>query len=176
MSDRDDAGPTTGVDAAPAGQGWILVIIAAVLAAAVLGWYALGWDTAQQASGGIRSAPPAIDVPTDEDGLRALSRDPEWLARGKKVYDGLCWTCHGKAGEGTIQGPSLRDAQWILEPTALNMHNVIRDGRPGTAMLPMRDWYRADEIAAVTAYVAELARQGGPSDREPEGLHGPLAW
>ncbi len=174
MRESDDVDPTTGVDAAPAGQGWIVLIIAAVVAAAVLGWYALAWETAPAA--GVKSAPPAVDVPTDEEGLRALSRDPEWLARGKKVYDGMCWTCHGKAGEGTIQGPSLRDAQWILEPTALTIRNVIRDGRPGTAMQPMRDWYRADEIAAVTAYVAELARQGGPSEREPEGLHGPLDW
>jgi len=163
------------------GMGWwFALIIGTILAAVGLGWFALG-ETARPAA--VRAAmgeeggdARPSGAPSDEEGLRALSRDPAWLARGKTVYAGLCWTCHGQQGEGTIQGPSLRDERWIIEPTARNILDVIRNGRPNTAMQAMRDWYSADDLAAVAAYVADLARQGGPSTADPEGLHGPLDW
>lgn len=153
-------------------------MLAALLAAGVVGWFAVGWETPRPTPSSAAGAggPSGAPSDSDEDGLRALSRDPAWVARGKEVYGGLCWTCHGQQGEGTMQGPSLRDERWIVEPTARNILAVIRDGREGTAMQAMRDWYSADELAAVAAYVAALARAGGASSRDPEGLHGPLDW
>ena len=163
-------------------QRWGLAAFAVVLGvlvvAGVAGWWAMGWDDRAPAPGGLTNAvsQAALPVPTDEEGLRATTHDPLWLARGESVFAGLCRTCHGNAGGGTLQGPALNDGQWIIEPTMTSILGVIRNGRPGTAMQPMRDFYRADELVAVAAYVADLSRRGGPTERKPEGLHGPIAW
>ncbi len=164
------------------GQPWSFAAFTALLGvlvvAGAVGWWALGWDDRVPAPGGATkdASLAPLPVPKDEEGLRATSHDPEWLARGATVFAGLCHTCHGNAGGGTLQAPALNDGQWILEPTMANIVGVIRNGRPGTAMQPMRDFYRADELVAVAAYIADLSRRGGPAERKPEGLHGPITW
>jgi mono/diheme cytochrome c family protein len=160
---------------------WALLLVIILAGAGVLGWFALSWNDAQTQIPPTTSSPTTTTTvlppaPSDEDGLRALSHDPAWLAKGKAIFEGLCWTCHGKAGEGGPQAPSLRDDRWISEPNMLGILTTIREGKAGTAMLPMKGMFSEQEIVAVAAYVADLHRHPGPSQRDPEGLNGPITW
>jgi mono/diheme cytochrome c family protein len=72
---------------------------------------------------------------------------PENIAKGKEIFDGkgTCYVCHGKEGKGDGQ------AATGLEPSPRNFINpafhtartdgelywVIKNGSPGTAMIPM---------------------------------------
>lgn len=162
----------------PSGGGglvWVPILILLILGAGVVAWFILdpaGKRRPRGSGTGVALGP----VPTDEADLRGLSRDPAWLARGKQVYDNICWNCHGKEGEGTLQGPNLRDGSWIVEPTMTAILTTVREGRSGTAMLPMKEWYSPTDLAAVAAYVADFHRHPGPTGKDPEGLHGPITW
>ena len=128
---------------------------------------------------GPRLAPPpslSVAVPSDEAGLRALVRDPAVLAVGAEVFAGLCWNCHGRAGEGTLQAPNLRDDYWIGGNDMTDLVRVVREGRPGTAMQPMAQYYTPAQIAAVAAYVVSLKGTTGGNGKSPEGKLAPIAW
>jgi len=118
---------------------------------------------------------PAMAVPSDEAGLRALAKDPAVRAAGREVYASLCWNCHGRAGEGGI-GPNLRDDWWIGGSDMQDLVDVIRKGRPGTAMQPMAQHYSPTQIAAVAAYVVSLRGTTGGNGKPPEGTLKPIEW
>lgn len=168
------------MQATPPSEGgglvWVPILILLILGAGVVAWFALDPAGKRRHRSGGTGAAALGPVPTDEAGLRGLSRDPAWLARGRQVYDNICWNCHGKVGEGTLQGPNLRDGSWISEPTMTAILTTIRDGREGTAMLAMKEWYSPTDLAAVAAYVADLHRHPGPAGKDPEGLNGPITW
>jgi mono/diheme cytochrome c family protein len=142
---------------------------ALALVAALLAW-SLGGGSRVSAS--AVALPP---VPGDEPGLRAYAGDPATIAAGRRVYDGLCWNCHGRLGEGGI-GPNLRDDWWIGGNDMLDLVAVIRHGRPGTAMQAMGKYYDERQIAAVAAFVASLRGTTGGNGKSPEGQLRPIAW
>lgn len=86
------------------------------------------------------------------------------LARGKAVYeDSGCTACHGLQGRG--DGP----ANMALRPKApdfalgfksgdrfIDIYNVIKKGKPGTAKVAYEEVLSDYDIASVTAYVLEL--------------------
>jgi cytochrome c oxidase cbb3-type subunit 3 len=162
---------------APQGLGTVAILLIGVgfCAAAGIGWFVLGRPRVHVQEPTTATAAQLGPVPVDEAGLRAISHDAAWLARGKKVYGSICWNCHGANGEGG-QGPNLRDQTWIIEPSMINIVQVISEGKPGTAMQAMGSWYSAEELAAVAAYVADLHRHPGPTGKEAEGLHDGIDW
>ena len=150
---------------------WIAGGLAA-LALAAVGLRVVG-------GGSPRVATPvalAAAVPVDEPGLRALVRDPAVLATGRAIFDGLCWNCHGRAGEGTLTAPNLRDDWWIGGNDMTDLVRVIREGRPGTAMQSMSTYYTPAQIAAVAAFVVSLQGTSGGNGKAPEGVLDPIAW
>jgi len=64
---------------------------------------------------------------------------PEILERGKLLYSVHCAFCHGSdARGGDGGGPNLLRSQLVLSDVkGERIGEVVRDGRPGTAMLPM---------------------------------------
>jgi len=125
-----------------------LVIAGATFAAlAALG---LPGALATNADGGA-AAPAADEAPVAGE---AAAVDPAVLQRGKEVWgEGAgCGGCHGWAGDGqkigpTPPGPSLR----ITALDAAGLSEVIRCGRPGTAMPSHeREAYRDDRCYGVT--------------------------
>src|SRR5687767_1563130 len=110
------------------GVGWWFAGGLAALALVAIGLVVAGGGAPR-----VAPLPPlSVALPTDEAGLRALARDPAVVAAGRQVYDGLCWNCHGRAGEGGI-GPNLRDDWWIGGSDMQDLVLVVRNGRPGTA-------------------------------------------
>jgi mono/diheme cytochrome c family protein len=107
---------------------------------------------------------PATAVAQDADSTAAQ------LALGKRTFEGrgLCWSCHGKAGEGAL-GPStsLADGKWLhSKGSREEIVAIIKAGidasktRLGAAM-PARGGSRISdrEVEAVASYVVELAKQ-----------------
>lgn len=94
------------------------------------------------------------------------------LALGKRTFEGkgLCFTCHGKAGEGVLtvsKNTVLTDGKWLhSKGTQPELVAVIKTGfdaktsKSGVVM-PARGGSRITdrEVEAVAAYVLELARK-----------------
>lgn len=95
------------------------------------------------------------------------------LARGKRVFEGrgLCFSCHGKAGEGLL-GPTtaLAEGKWIHTGGKRdNIVALIKSGidaehsKSGTVMPPRGGSRLTDaEVDAVAAYVLTLAKPPKP--------------
>lgn len=113
----------------------------------------------------------ALLAPT---GLAAQATDSTaaLLALGKRTFEGrgLCFTCHGKAGEGmpaVSKNTNLSDGKWLHSTgTRAELVAIIKSGfdaktsKSGVVM-PARGGSRITdrEVEAVAAYVVELARK-----------------
>lgn len=103
--------------------------------------------------------------------LPAASASPEAVERGRTVYNYRCYFCHGFSGDArtlasTFLVPPPRDFT-ALAPDALPgdaMGDVVRNGRPGTAMKPFAEVLTPAEIEDVVAFVrSEFMRDKAPN-------------
>jgi mono/diheme cytochrome c family protein len=95
------------------------------------------------------------------------------LARGKRLFEGrgLCFSCHGKAGEGVL-GPTtaLAEGKWIhTKGERANIIALIKTGVDATQsksgiVMPPRGGSRLSdaEVEAVASYVITLAKPSKP--------------
>lgn len=81
--------------------------------------------------------------------------DPE-LAKGQKVYNERCASCHGDKGQG---GSGMKLGGGRLKQVFPNLQDqvkVINDGRKGTAMAAWKGILSPEEITAVAKYEREI--------------------
>ena len=78
------------------------------------------------------------------------------LAAGAAVYTRVCAMCHGPAGEGTAMGVALTTPH-----TAAQVKEKVTKGpiNPGDKMPPLAAAISAEELDAVSAYVAAGLKQ-----------------
>ncbi len=74
---------------------------------------------------------------------------------GARLYAGRCVTCHGERGD-SIPGVNLRSGVFPKAPTDRDLSNILRDGIPGTAMVPTG--YNETERNALVAYLRNMNR------------------
>ncbi len=79
----------------------------------------------------------------------------EQISAGKELFASGCASCHGLAGQGSTQGPTL------VGVGAAAVDFQVSSGRmplanPGAQAIPGKSRYTDDEIAAMAAYVASL--------------------
>lgn len=84
------------------------------------------------------------------------------IAEGKELFAVGCSSCHGSAGQGSSQGPT------VIGTGAAAVDFQVSSGRmplaqPGAQAVPGASRYNVDEIAAMAAYVASL----GPGPEIP---------
>jgi cytochrome c oxidase cbb3-type subunit 3 len=72
---------------------------------------------------------------------------------GARLYAGRCVTCHGERGD-SIPGVNLRSGVFPGAPTDRDLSNLLRDGIPGTAMVPTG--YSDPERTALVAYLRNM--------------------
>ncbi|RZS58160.1 c-type cytochrome [Sphaerotilus mobilis] len=92
---------------------------------------------------------------------QALEPDPAAEARherGRRLYDGLCYFCHGYAGDArtlaaTLLSPPPRDFTATPDLDAARIVTALREGRPGTAMTAFTSRLDADGMAVLADYV-----------------------
>jgi cytochrome c oxidase cbb3-type subunit III len=102
-----------------------------------------------------------------EDELRALSKDPAMIAKGKGLMPKtICFTCHGQDYTGLI-GPNLRDKYWIYGSNMTTIIESITNGR-APLMPPQSLTLKPDEIEAIACYIVSLNREGEKPGMRPQ--------
>jgi mono/diheme cytochrome c family protein len=92
----------------------------------------------------------------------------EMVQQGQQIYagQGICFTCHGQAGAGSVLGPALNDGQWLWLEDPNNFEQLVGIIRTGVAQpreypAPMPPMGGAslndDQVRSVAAYVWALS-------------------
>lgn len=77
----------------------------------------------------------------------AFAADP--VAGGKNLYHATCAMCHGQDLKASGGIPDLRETKLDDQ----GFRTVVKNGRPGTIMPPMKGTLSDEEIAQIRAYV-----------------------
>lgn len=103
-------------------------------------------------------------------GLLTMSKDPATVARGKKLFEGNCVTCHAAGGRGDI-GPNLTDAYWIYGGDPMTVYKTVHDGAPRNNQMPswFKRWGSESNVRDVVAYVITLKNTNAPGGKAPQG-------
>lgn len=90
--------------------------------------------------------------------------DAAQIETGRRLFAGACSNsyCHGTAGTGG-GGPKLQQRNF----TAVRLTQVISEGVRGTGMPAFKSTYKADEIAALVAYVLSLSPDNAAAVVDP---------
>jgi cytochrome c oxidase cbb3-type subunit 3 len=93
--------------------------------------------------------------------------DPELVARGRRVYDISCRSCHGAdLRGGDMGGPNLLRSQVALnDEHGERLAPVIQGSRSGMPAVPLEP----DDVAAVAAFVHSMLAQGRAQGAPPIG-------
>jgi cytochrome c oxidase cbb3-type subunit 3 len=98
--------------------------------------------------------------PLTEEQLRGLSKNPERIAAGAKLYTAAnCAVCHGPEALGAV-GPNLRDRFWIHGSSMVAVATVISDGANNGQMPAQKAILSQDDINNLTIYIVSLNRAG----------------
>ena len=113
------------------------------------------------------------ELPEGEEKLVAIMAEQPWLDQGAAIFQASCTLCHGEQGEGLV-GPNLTDEYFLNSDSLIGMYDLIINGSENGAMpkrggAPLKD----EEVALVTAYVANLRGQNLEGPRGPEGVEIP---
>ena len=116
------------------------------------------------AEGGVQerskqAAVTAADLSVD---IEKIIANPAELAKGQKIFELQCGTCHGPKGEGS-RGPTLAQPKLPRATDNPSLLRIIQGGIPGTEMPNAR--LRPGEAPYVAAYVRALGRM--PIEKAP---------
>jgi cytochrome c oxidase cbb3-type subunit 3 len=131
-----------------------------------LGWTQVGQlaeenAEAQKAYGPLYDKFAALDV-------AALSKNPEALAIGQKLFLNNCAQCHASDGGGSRGFPNLADKDWLWGGTPEAIKASITDGRTG-AMPPFGPVLGEQGAKDVAHYVMSLSGRAHDSIRAARG-------
>ena len=132
---------------------------------------ALGWtqakqleeenDQAQKAYGPLYEKFASQDVV-------ALSKNPEALAIGQKLFLNTCAQCHASDGGGSRGFPNLTDKDWLWGGTPEAIKASITEGRTGM-MPPLGPVLGEQGVKDAAHYVLSLSGQASESIRRARG-------
>jgi cytochrome c oxidase cbb3-type subunit 3 len=112
----------------------------------------------------------------DDKTLWAMSRNQTVVAQGEKVYQSICYTCHGVELQGGI-GFRLSDNLWVHGTKPMEIFGVVTHGVPGTGMPTWGPQLGPAKITQVVAFL--LSKQDPnnmiliPRNQEPTLQHKP---
>jgi len=90
------------------------------------------------------------------------------LDEGKEIFTSICWTCHGKLGEGGV-GPNLTDDYWIHKGSLNDIYTSIKIGYPEKGMQSWEKNYTAKQINNLTGYIKTLRGTNPPNPKLAQG-------
>jgi mono/diheme cytochrome c family protein len=113
---------------------------------------------------------------SSEDVAAANPQDPDAIRRaeGRKIFAGTCAACHQDSGLGQEgKAPPLVGSEWVLAEGGNRIAHVVLNGLSGPitvkgkewnlAMVPWRDNFSDEQIAAVLSYVrSSWGNNAGP--------------
>ena len=94
------------------------------------------------------------------------------VTEGKKLFGGLCVTCHGFDGAGGA-GPPLNRPRLLSAPDDASLRNVISEGIPNRGMPRVRR-LTDDEMRQMVAYVRSIGKVARPAVRGDAARGGQL--
>jgi putative heme-binding domain-containing protein len=94
----------------------------------------------------------AADLATD---LEKIIANPSELAKGQRIFEMQCVTCHGPKGEGD-RGPTLAQAELPRATDNQTLMQIVARGLPNTEMVGGR--LQPGEAPYLAAYVRSLGR------------------
>jgi cytochrome c oxidase cbb3-type subunit III len=103
----------------------------------------------------------------DETSVKLLTGEAD-LAAGKAVFQGTCFACHGKSGEGGV-GPNLTDEYWLHGGSIQEVFKTIKYGWPEKGMKSWKDDYSPSQIAQIASYVKSLGGTHPANPKPPQG-------
>ena len=103
----------------------------------------------------------------DENTVKQLTA-PADLAAGRAVFEGTCFACHGKHGEGGV-GPNLTDEYWLHGGSIQEVFRTIKYGWPEKGMKSWKDDYSPGQIAQIASYVKTLGGTHPDNPKAPQG-------
>jgi cytochrome c oxidase cbb3-type subunit 3 len=108
----------------------------------------------------------------DDGALWQMSRNADFLARGKEVFEANCVACHlaslrGKGESPAAIGPDLTDTAWVHGGKPTEIHDVIMKGVLAKGMPTWGPVLGAKKVADVTAYILSRHKEGEPIVIEP---------
>ncbi len=94
--------------------------------------------------------------------------DAQDRAAGAEVFKARCSACHGNDGSGAHGGASLLRENYLHGDTEMAVYKVVRDGVPGTAMVPAGLSYlqRWQVIGYVRTLQATAVGQAAPEHHD----------
>lgn len=87
---------------------------------------------------------------------------------GKEIFNSVCWTCHGKLGEGGA-GPNLTDDYWIHKGSLTDIYLSIKHGYPDKGMQAWEKNYSPKEINDLAGYIKTLKGTNPPNPKAAQG-------
>jgi cytochrome c oxidase cbb3-type subunit 3 len=131
-----------------------------------LGWTQVGQLEAEKAAADRQFGPlydkfAALDVDT-------LSKTPDALAVGQKLFLNNCAQCHASDGAGSRGFPNLTDKDWLWGGDGKTIRTTIAEGRTGT-MPPFGPALGEDGVKDVAHYVRSLSGLAADSIRVARG-------
>ncbi len=92
----------------------------------------------------------------------------EELNPGKEIFTSVCWTCHGKLGEGGA-GPNLTDDYWIHKGSLTDVYISIKHGYPDKGMQSWEKNYSPKEILSLAGFIKTLKGTNPANPKAPQG-------
>ncbi len=102
----------------------------------------------------------------DEANLQMPSKSG--MDEGKEIFTTVCWTCHGKMGEGGT-GPNLTDEYWIHKGSLTDVYLSIKHGYPDKGMQAWDKNYSPKQINDLAGYIKSLKGTNPLNPKAPQG-------
>lgn len=134
-----------------------------------LGWSSVGQYQDEQAAARVATAPLYAGfkaTPAPE-----LSRHPQAMAVGERLFANNCATCHGADARGSKGFPDLTDRDWLWGGTPANIAETIAQGRQGSMPPIAAAVGSSEDVRNVANYVLSLS--GSPHNSIAAGLGRP---
>jgi mono/diheme cytochrome c family protein len=80
------------------------------------------------------------------------------------IFKTRCALCHGPNGDSKVPGMAFVNRQWKHGTSLKEIQTTIRNGVPGTAMLPFKAKLKDAEIEALARHVRSFDRRLKPEE------------
>jgi cytochrome c oxidase cbb3-type subunit 3 len=132
-----------------------------------LGWSSAGQYAEEQKQANAATAPLFASFAAMP--AEALSRNPQAMAIGERLFANNCATCHGSDARGSKGFPNLTDKDWLWGGTPEKIAETITNGRQG-AMPPLAAAVGSpQDVRNVANYVLSLSDSPHNSIAAAEG-------
>lgn len=102
----------------------------------------------------------------DEATILGYAQDDRFMGVAQNIFLGKCATCHGADGQG-MSGANLTDDLYINVKSAVDIYDVIAEGRNNNAMPAWKTQLSVNEMVLMSSYVTTLRGKNLPG-RAPD--------